>query len=48
MCAAAGYEVYVAAIADPQFDPEKVDAAALAKNLANLARYIGKRKSGMA
>ena len=31
---------------DPEFDPHKVDAGALAKNLANLARYIGKRKSG--
>jgi hypothetical protein len=30
---------------DPEFDPHKVDVAALAKNLANLARYIGKRKS---
>jgi len=57
---AAGYEVYVSAIADPrhplhetmiefddpEFDPAKVDAAALAKNLANLARYIGRRKAG--
>jgi len=57
---AAGYEVYVTAIADPrhplhetmiefddpEFDPAKVDTAALAKNLANLARYIGKRKAG--
>ena len=33
---------------DPQFDPVKVDAAALARNLANLARYIGKRKTGRA
>ena len=55
---AAGYEVYVTAIADPrhplhetmvefddpEFDPAKVDAAALGKNLANLARYIGRRK----
>jgi hypothetical protein len=31
---------------DPEFDPAKVDAAALAKNLANLARYIGRRKAG--
>src|SRR5262249_44968518 len=31
---------------DPEFDPAKVDAGALAKNLANLARYIGKRKAG--
>jgi len=30
---------------DPEFDPAKVDAAALAKNLANLARYIGRRKA---
>jgi hypothetical protein len=59
---AAGYEVYVSAIADPrhplhetmvefddpEFDPAKVDAAALAKNLANLARYIGRRKAGPA
>jgi hypothetical protein len=30
---------------DPEFDPAKVDAAALARNLANLARYIGKRKA---
>ena len=29
---------------DPEFDPAKVDAAALASNLANLARYIGRRK----
>jgi hypothetical protein len=57
---AAGYEVYVSAIADPrhplhesmiefddpEFDPAKADAAALAKNLANLARYIGRRKAG--
>jgi len=57
---AAGYEVYVSAIADPrhplhetmvefddpEFDPAKVDAAALAKNLANLALYIGRRKAG--
>jgi hypothetical protein len=56
---AAGYEVYVSAIADPrhplhetmiefddpEFDPVKVDAAALATNLANLARYIGRRKA---
>jgi len=33
---------------DPEFDPAKVDVAALAKNLANLARYIGKRKAGSA
>lgn len=33
---------------DPEFDPVKVDAAALARNLANLARYIGKRKTGRA
>src|ERR1051326_5707185 len=59
---AAGYEVYVTAIADPRhplhetmiefddpdFDPVKVDAAALAKNLANLARDIGRRKAGQA
>jgi hypothetical protein len=59
---AAGYEVYVSAIADPrhplhetmlefddpEFDPAKVDGAALAKNLANLARYIGRRKAGPA
>ena len=57
---AAGYEVYVSAIADPrhplhetmvefddpEFDPHKVDVAALDNNLANLARYIGKRKAG--
>ena len=57
---AAGYEIYVTAIADPrhplhetmvefddpEFDPHKVDAAALGSNLANLARYIGKRKAG--
>jgi len=59
---AAGYEVFVSAIADPhhplhetmiefddpEFDPAKVDTATLAKNLANLARYIGKRKPGTA
>jgi hypothetical protein len=33
---------------DPEFDPNKVDVAALAKNLANLARYIGKHKTGRA
>src|SRR5215813_13052150 len=32
---------------DPEFDPVKVDAAALARNMANLARYIGKRKTGV-
>lgn len=56
---AAGYEVYVSALADtrhplhetmvefddPEFDPSKVDAAGLGKNLANLARYIGRRKA---
>jgi hypothetical protein len=56
---AAGYEVFVSAIADPRhplhetmiefddpdFDPAKADAVALAKNLANLARYIGRRKA---
>jgi hypothetical protein len=31
---------------DPDFDPNKVDAAAIARNLANLARYLGRRKPG--
>jgi len=31
---------------EPDFDPRKVDAAALAANLANLAKYLGRRKSG--
>jgi hypothetical protein len=31
---------------DPDFDPHRVDAAALRSNLANLARYIGRRKAG--
>ena len=30
---------------DPAFDPMTVDTAALTKNLANLARYIGRRKA---
>jgi hypothetical protein len=30
---------------DPEFDPHKVDVAALTSNLANLARYIGRRKT---
>ena len=30
---------------DPAFDPATVDSAALTKNLANLARYIGRRKA---
>jgi hypothetical protein len=33
---------------DPEFDPAEVDAAALAKNLANLARCIGRRKATQA
>jgi hypothetical protein len=31
---------------DAEFDPHNVDVAVLAGNLANLARYIGKRKAG--
>ena len=31
---------------EPDFDPNKVDAAALAANLANLAKYLGRRKGG--
>ncbi len=31
---------------DPDFDPHKVDVAALAANLANLAKYLGRRKGG--
>jgi hypothetical protein len=31
---------------EPDFDPAKVDAAAIARNLANLARYLGRRKPG--
>jgi hypothetical protein len=30
---------------DPDFDPHRVDVAALRGNLANLARYIGRRKA---
>jgi Plasmid pRiA4b ORF-3-like protein len=52
----AGYEDYLRAVGDPthplhetmvefdDFDPHKVDVATLASNLANLARYIGRRK----
>jgi hypothetical protein len=29
---------------EPDFDPNTVDAAALAANLANLAKYLGRRK----
>jgi hypothetical protein len=29
---------------DPDFDPQRVDIAALRANLANLARYLGRRK----
>ena len=29
---------------DPDFDPHTVDAAALARNLANLAKFLGSRK----
>jgi len=31
---------------DPDFDPNRVNVAALQSNLANLARYIGRRKPG--
>jgi Plasmid pRiA4b ORF-3-like protein len=31
---------------EPDFDPNKVDTAALAANLANLAKYLGRRKAG--
>lgn len=31
---------------DPDFDPHVVDAAALRANLANLGRYLGRRKAG--
>jgi hypothetical protein len=29
---------------DPDFDPHKVDEAAIRANLANLGKYLGKRK----
>jgi hypothetical protein len=29
---------------DPDFDPHTVDADAIGRNLANLAKYLGKRK----
>jgi hypothetical protein len=31
---------------DPDFDPNCVNVAALQSNLANLAKYIGRRKAG--
>ena len=31
---------------EPDFDPNKVDTAVLAANLANLAKYLGRRKAG--
>jgi len=31
---------------DPDFDPLVVDAEAIRRNLANLAKYLGKRKAG--
>ena len=31
---------------DPDFDPHKVDAAALTRNLASLAKFLGGRRSG--
>jgi hypothetical protein len=31
---------------EPDFDPSVVDAAALRRNLAELARYIGRNKVG--
>jgi pRiA4b ORF-3-like protein len=31
---------------DPDFDPHKVDEAAIRANLANLAKYLGRRKGG--
>lgn len=31
---------------EPDFDPNKVDATALRSNLANLAKYLGRRKDG--
>jgi hypothetical protein len=31
---------------EPDFDPAKLDLAALQSNLRNLARYIGRRKAG--
>jgi hypothetical protein len=31
---------------EPDFDPTRVDATMLSKNLANLARYLGRRKPG--
>jgi hypothetical protein len=29
---------------DPDFDPNRVDEAAIRANLANLGRYLGRRK----
>jgi hypothetical protein len=31
---------------DPDFDPHQVDAAAIARNLANLAKFLGSRRAG--
>ena len=31
---------------DPDFDPRQVDAAAIARNLANLAKFLGSRRAG--
>ena len=31
---------------DPDFDPNAVDEAAIRANLANLGRYLGRRKGG--
>jgi len=31
---------------DPDFDPHQVDAAAIARNLANLAKFLGSRRTG--
>jgi hypothetical protein len=33
---------------DPDFDPNKVDAAALSRNLANLAKFLGRDKTKVA
>ena len=31
---------------DPNFDPHKVDAAAISRNIENLARFVGRAKAG--